>query len=116
MSIEALKLIPQELFDEMAFDQEITEKYKLPAGGAAEALKTMLKLMNPVRVNGAGDNQIKTLFRDTVFKNHHTLSGSIRELTTAELSDATGTLTDKGLEVLKTIAAKYKGVEGELAY
>ena len=117
MSLEALKLIPQDLFDEATFDQELTEKYNLPADStAAKALKTILKLINPVRVNSAGDNEIKMLFRDTVFKNHHTLSGSIRELAAAELSDTSGTLTDKGLAVLKAIAAKYKGVEGELAY
>ena len=116
MSIDAMKLIPAETFDETAFEQKLTSKYNLPENpGISETMKTILKLINPVRVNGAGNYEIKTLFRDTYFKNHHTL-GALTSLTDAGLSDATGTLTDQGIEVFKAIAAKYKGVEGELAY
>ncbi len=118
MSIEALKLIPQEeAFDETAFDQEISNQNKLQDHPAViQTLKIILKLINPVRVNGAGNHEITTLFRDTVFKNRNLIGGGLNQLAEAGLSDATGTLTDQGVALIKAIAAPYKGVEGELAY
>ncbi|RDC62252.1 hypothetical protein [Adhaeribacter pallidiroseus] len=119
MSIEALKLIPQdESFDETTFDQEFTKKNKLQDHPeVVQALKTILKLINPVRVHGAGDHEITTLFRDTVFKNRNSIGTShLDQLAEAGLSDTTGTLTGQGITVVKAFAAPYKGVEGELAY
>jgi hypothetical protein len=119
MSIEALKLIPQDdAFDETTFDQEFTSKNKLQDHLAVmPTLKTILKLINPTRVHGAGNHEITTLFRDTVFKNRNTIgSSSLDELAAAGLSDTTGTLTEQGVKLIKDLAAAYKGVEGELAY
>lgn len=119
MSIEALKLIPQdETFDESAFDQEFTQKNKLQDHPEViQTFKTILKLINPVRVHGAGDHEITTLFRDTVFKNRNTIGTSnLDQLAAAGLSDTTGTLTEQGVALVKAFAAPYKGVEGELAY
>ncbi|MDQ4140505.1 MAG: hypothetical protein M3142_08255 [Bacteroidota bacterium] len=119
MSIEALRLIPQEeSFNESTFEQEIITSHQLQDYPAVlEAIKTILKLINPVRVNGAGNHEITTLFRDTVFKNRNSIgTSSLNQLAEANLSDETGTLTDKGVELVKAISASYKGVEGELAY
>ncbi len=119
MSIEALKLIPQdEAFDETTFDQEFTKKNKLQDyPEVVQALKTILKLINPTRVHNAGDHEITTLFRDTVFKNRNSIGTSnLDQLANAGLSDTVGTLTDQGVAIVKALAAPYKGVEGELAY
>lgn len=119
MSIEALKLIPQDdAFDETTFDQEFTKKNKLQDHPeVVQNLKTILKLINPTRVHSAGNHEITTLFRDTVFKNRNTIGeSSLDHLSAAGLSDTTGTLTEQGVELVKALAAAYKGVEGELAY
>ncbi len=119
MSIEALKLIPQDdAFDETIFEQEFTNKNKLQDHPEViQTLKTILKLVNPTRVHGAGNHEITTLFRDTVFKNRNTIGDSnLDHLAAAGLSDTTGTLTEQGVELVKAMAAVYKGVEGELAY
>ncbi|QMU29398.1 hypothetical protein [Adhaeribacter radiodurans] len=119
MSIEALKLIPQEeSFNETSFEQEITNRHQLQDRPAIlETIKTILKLINPVRVNGAGNHEITTLFRDIVFKNRNMIGTTgLSQLAEANLSDENGTLTDKGVELVKAIAGSYKGVEGELAY
>ncbi len=119
MSIEALKLVPhEESFNETSFEQEITSRHQLQDHPAVlETIKTILKLINPVRVNGKGNHELTTLFRDTVFKNRNSIGATgLSQLAEANLSDETGTLTDKGVELVKAIAAPYKGVEGELAY
>ncbi|PSR52240.1 hypothetical protein AHMF7605_01230 [Adhaeribacter arboris] len=119
MSIDALRLIPQEdSFNETSFEQEITSRHQLQDHPAMlETIKTILKLLNPVRVNGVGDHEVTTLFRDTVFKNRNSIGTTgLNQLAEANLSDENGTLTAKGVELVKAIAASYKGVEGELVY
>ena len=119
MSIEALKLIPeQDFFDETAFDEQIIKKHHIQEyPEVTGTMRTILKLINPVRVNGASDHEITTLFRDIVFKNRNTIgTSSIDTMAGAGLSDNSGTLTESGLKLFKAIATNYKGVEGELAY
>jgi len=118
MSIEALKLIPQkEEFDENAFDQEFTNQNQLQDHPMViQTLKTILKLINPTRIHDAGDYEVTTLFRDTVFKNRNLIGGGLEQLAATGLSDSTGTLTEKGVQLMKALAEPYKGIEGELAY